>query len=55
MRWSRRSSGLLGNDAVAIGTVVVASLALAIIVLVDVVRPWQLTGSGAVDAVGVAH
>ncbi len=34
--------GLLGNDAVAMGTVVVASLALAIVVLVVVVRPWQL-------------
>jgi MFS transporter, DHA1 family, multidrug resistance protein len=34
--------GLLGNDAVAMGTVVVASLMLAIVVLVVVVRPWQL-------------
>jgi MFS transporter, DHA1 family, multidrug resistance protein len=34
--------GLLGNDAVAIGTVVVASLVLAIGVLVLVVRPWEL-------------
>jgi DHA1 family bicyclomycin/chloramphenicol resistance-like MFS transporter len=34
--------GLLGNDAVAIGTVVVTSLVLAIVVLVLVVRPWQL-------------
>jgi len=34
--------GLLGNDAVAMGTVVVASLVLAIVVLVVVVRPWQL-------------
>ena len=34
--------GLLGNDAVAIGLVVVAALTLAIVVLVTVVRPWQL-------------
>ncbi|SOD95050.1 multidrug effflux MFS transporter [Blastococcus haudaquaticus] len=34
--------GLLGNDAVAIGTVVVAALVLAIVVLVVVVRPWEL-------------
>jgi DHA1 family bicyclomycin/chloramphenicol resistance-like MFS transporter len=34
--------GLLGNDAVAIGTVVVSALVLAIVVLVVVVRPWEL-------------
>jgi len=34
--------GLLGNDATAIGTVVVVALGLAIVVLVAVVRPWQL-------------
>jgi MFS transporter, DHA1 family, multidrug resistance protein len=34
--------GLLGNDAVAIGTVVVTALVLAIAVLVFVVRPWEL-------------
>ncbi len=34
--------GLLGNDAAAIGTVVVTALALAIAVLVLVVRPWEL-------------
>ncbi|TFV67804.1 UNVERIFIED_ORG: Bcr/CflA family efflux MFS transporter [Bacillus sp. AZ43] len=34
--------GLLGNDAAAIGTVVVAALVLAIGVLVLVVRPWEL-------------
>ncbi|WP_245888148.1 multidrug effflux MFS transporter [Geodermatophilus tzadiensis] len=34
--------GLLGNDAVAIGTVVVAALVTAIVVLVVVVRPWEL-------------
>ena len=34
--------GALGNDAVAMGTVVFAGLALALLVLVTVVRPWQL-------------
>ncbi|TQN40903.1 DHA1 family bicyclomycin/chloramphenicol resistance-like MFS transporter [Blastococcus colisei] len=34
--------GLLGNDAVAIGTVVVTALVLAIAVLALVVRPWEL-------------
>jgi DHA1 family bicyclomycin/chloramphenicol resistance-like MFS transporter len=34
--------GLLGNDAAAIGWVVVTALALAIAVLALVVRPWQL-------------
>ncbi|RBY75466.1 Bcr/CflA family drug resistance efflux transporter [Geodermatophilus sp. TF02-6] len=34
--------GLLGNDAVAMGTVVVGALVLAIAVLVGVVRPWRL-------------
>jgi DHA1 family bicyclomycin/chloramphenicol resistance-like MFS transporter len=34
--------GLLGNDAVAIGIVVVTALVLAIAVLVLVVRPWEL-------------
>jgi DHA1 family bicyclomycin/chloramphenicol resistance-like MFS transporter len=34
--------GLLGNDAVAMGTVIVTALVLAIAVLVVVVRPWQL-------------
>jgi DHA1 family bicyclomycin/chloramphenicol resistance-like MFS transporter len=34
--------GLLGNDAVAIGTVVVTALVLALVVLVVVVRPWEL-------------
>jgi DHA1 family bicyclomycin/chloramphenicol resistance-like MFS transporter len=35
--------GLLGNDAVAIGGVVVSALTLAIVVLVTVVRPWELS------------
>ncbi|MBN9100633.1 MULTISPECIES: multidrug effflux MFS transporter [unclassified Pseudonocardia] len=34
--------GILGNDAVAMGTVVAGGLALALVVLVVVVRPWQL-------------
>ncbi|WP_169064686.1 multidrug effflux MFS transporter [Geodermatophilus dictyosporus] len=34
--------GLLGNDAVAMGAVVVAALVTAIVVLVVVVRPWEL-------------
>ncbi len=34
--------GLLGNDAAAIGTVVVTALVLAIGLLVVVVKPWQL-------------
>ncbi|MCZ2858974.1 multidrug effflux MFS transporter [Blastococcus sp. VKM Ac-2987] len=38
--------GLLGNDAVAIGLVVVTALVLAIAVLVAVVRPWQLATPG---------
>nr|WP_239521999.1 multidrug effflux MFS transporter [Geodermatophilus sabuli] len=35
--------GLLGNDAAAMGTVIVTALVLAIAVLVLVVRPWRLT------------
>ncbi|WP_369256541.1 multidrug effflux MFS transporter [Geodermatophilus amargosae] len=34
--------GVLGNDAVAMGTVVVGALVIALAVLVFVVRPWQL-------------
>ena len=47
--------GLLGNDAVAIGIVVVTALTLAIVVLVTVVRPWQLTASDDVDAAVAVH
>jgi DHA1 family bicyclomycin/chloramphenicol resistance-like MFS transporter len=47
--------GLLGNDAVAIGAVVVTALVLAIVVLLVVVKPWELPISDdAVDAVA-AH
>src|ERR687885_102439 len=35
--------GLLGNDAAAMGTVILTALVLAVAVLVVVVRPWQLT------------
>lgn len=34
--------GILGNDAVAMGTVVAGGLSLALVVLLVVVRPWQL-------------
>jgi DHA1 family bicyclomycin/chloramphenicol resistance-like MFS transporter len=35
--------GLLGNDSVAMGTVIATGLALSLLVLLVVVRPWQLT------------
>jgi DHA1 family bicyclomycin/chloramphenicol resistance-like MFS transporter len=47
--------GLLGNDAVAMGTVIVGSLVLAIVVLFAVVRPWQLTDVDTTDAPAAAH
>ncbi|SFF23971.1 multidrug effflux MFS transporter [Blastococcus tunisiensis] len=47
--------GLLGNDAVAIGVVVVSALGLAIGVLVVVVRPWQLPEPGADDLAVPPH
>jgi DHA1 family bicyclomycin/chloramphenicol resistance-like MFS transporter len=47
--------GLLGNDAVAMGTVIVGSLVLAIVVLVVVVRPWQLADPDRDSAAVVAH
>jgi len=47
--------GLLGNDAVAIGIVVVSALTLAIVVLVTVVRPWQLDTADPLDAPAPAH
>jgi DHA1 family bicyclomycin/chloramphenicol resistance-like MFS transporter len=34
--------GVLGNDAVAMGTVMAAGAALALVVLLVVVRPWRL-------------
>jgi len=47
--------GLLGNDAVAIGLVVVTALTLAIAVLVVVVRPWQLTVPDDLDVAAAVH
>ena len=47
--------GLLGNDAVAIGVVVVAALSLALVVLVTVVRPWRLAAPDPLDAPALAH
>jgi MFS transporter, DHA1 family, multidrug resistance protein len=47
--------GLLGNDAVAMGTVVVGSLVLAIVVLVVVVRPWELADPDPQDAPLAVH
>ena len=46
--------GILGNDAVAMGTVVAGGLFLALVVLVVVVRPWQLADIDA-DVPAVAH
>jgi MFS transporter, DHA1 family, multidrug resistance protein len=46
--------GILGNDAVAMGTVVAGGLALALVVLVVVVRPWQLADIDA-DVPAAAH
>src|ERR687886_651073 len=47
--------GLLGNDAAAMGTVILAALVLAIGVLVTVVRPWQLTDAPEEPALAAAH
>ena len=46
--------GVLGNDAMAIGTVVVTSLVLALAVLA-VVRPWRLPVPDAADVAVAAH
>ncbi|WP_245691805.1 multidrug effflux MFS transporter [Geodermatophilus telluris] len=46
--------GLLGNDAVAMGTVVVGALVTAIAVLVVVVRPWELPDDVADDVPAAA-
>ena len=35
--------GLLGNDSLAMGTVIATGLTLSLLVLLVVVRPWQLT------------
>ncbi|MCW2580015.1 MAG: Drug resistance transporter, Bcr/CflA subfamily [Blastococcus sp.] len=47
--------GLLGNDAAAIGTVVVTALVLAIAILALVVRPWQLPAPGDAAGAVAAH
>lgn len=47
--------GLLGNDAVAMGAVIVVALALAVAVLAVVVRPWQLAEPQGAPAVAVAR
>ncbi|TFV81307.1 multidrug effflux MFS transporter [Blastococcus sp. CT_GayMR16] len=47
--------GVLGNDAVAIGIVVVTALTLAIVVLVVVVRPWTLVAPDDEDVVLPVH
>ncbi|MGZ4551607.1 MAG: Bcr/CflA family drug resistance efflux transporter, partial [Blastococcus sp.] len=47
--------GLLGNDAVAMGTVIVTVMVLASAVLVLVVRPWQLPEPPDDVALAVAH
>jgi DHA1 family bicyclomycin/chloramphenicol resistance-like MFS transporter len=39
--------GLLGNDALAMGSVIVAALLLAVVVLLAVVRPWRLAEAAA--------
>jgi DHA1 family bicyclomycin/chloramphenicol resistance-like MFS transporter len=47
--------GLLGNDAVAMGAVIVVALVLALTVLAVVVRPWQLPDVPDDAGVVVAH
>jgi DHA1 family bicyclomycin/chloramphenicol resistance-like MFS transporter len=47
--------GLLGNDAVAMAAVVVGSLVLALVVLVGVVRPWELAQPDPQDAPVAVH
>ncbi|WP_432494932.1 multidrug effflux MFS transporter [Kineococcus gypseus] len=47
--------GVLGNDARALGIVVLVALTLGTAVLLLVVRPWRLAGEGVGEAVAVAH
>ncbi|WP_369056231.1 multidrug effflux MFS transporter [Kineococcus terrestris] len=49
--------GVLGNDARAMGVVIVAALVLATAVLVVLVKPWRLVDDGAPEAstAAVAH
>jgi MFS transporter, DHA1 family, multidrug resistance protein len=45
--------GVLGNDSVAMATVIAGGLALSLLVLVVVVRPWTLVDADEADAVAV--
>ncbi len=47
--------GVLGNDAVAMGISILGALVLATVVLVVVVRPWQLPDPEGAPAVAAAH
>lgn len=47
--------GVLGNDAVAMGIAILGALTLAVVVLVAVVRPWQLPDPEGAGAVAAAH
>jgi DHA1 family bicyclomycin/chloramphenicol resistance-like MFS transporter len=47
--------GLLGNNAAAMGAVILAALGLAMVVLVGVVRPWQIPDVQGDLSVAVAH
>jgi DHA1 family bicyclomycin/chloramphenicol resistance-like MFS transporter len=47
--------GVLGNDATAMALTVGAGMALGVLVLVTVVRPWQLSDLPDARAVAVAH
>jgi DHA1 family bicyclomycin/chloramphenicol resistance-like MFS transporter len=47
--------GVLGNDATAMALTVGAGLALGVLVLVTVVRPWQLSDLPDTPTVAVAH
>ena len=47
--------GLLGNDALAMGAVMVVVLVAALAILIAVVRPWQLTEELEDSATAVAH
>ncbi|WP_380169748.1 hypothetical protein [Jannaschia sp. R86511] len=47
--------GVLGNDAVAMGVSILGALVLATVVLVVVVRPWQLPDPEGAAAMAAAH
>ena len=44
--------GLLGNDSVAMATVIASGLLLALLVLTAVVRPWRPANAEPVPATG---